>query len=430
MKRIQILCLVMVLSGAAATWSCKKKPEPEPVPTTGIVHGKISDAGTNAALADARIIAFNANENSPVGVATSDAAGNYSFTLNPGNYYLKVYRQGYEQVPMSDAGIVPFGVNAGDDLVKDYALNPLPNSSSLGSISGKVTVNGNAEGGALVVAENGSTGYSALTGPDGSYSIFNVPAGSWSVNAWMAGNQGTAITSAVTAGQLTANQDIAMTASTGGALSGKVTFLATDNVEVDVSLVHPITKETIPGLTTKTTGYVYNISNVPNGMYFARASFANDTKVMDPDWILKFGQPSVTINGAPGQLDFSVTGAMTLTSPTNELSSVKPVDVSPLPTLTWQPYASATHYVIEVVNSRGQVIWGGIEGMGNSAVRKVLVPKTTLNVMYNFDGTATESLRSGQIYRWRVYASKDENSTLGWKLISASEDQVGLIKVM
>jgi hypothetical protein len=150
---------------------------------------------------------------------------------------------------------------------------------------------------------------------------------------------------------------------------------------------------------------------------------------MDPDWILKFGQPSVTVANSAVALNFSVTNALQLTSPTNDLSSTQPVVASSTPAFTWLAYASTDDYVIEVINASGKVIWGGISGTGNNAVRKVYVPKSQLSAVYNFDNSASEPLKSGEIYRWRIYASKVDNSTLGWRLISSSEDQRGLIKI-
>jgi hypothetical protein len=432
MRRTLLITFCKILLVFIVLSSCKKD-DPEPVKqekTTGIITGKITDQSNNSALKDARILVYNANNNAPTGaVAVSDVNGNYKFTLDPGNYYFKISRQGFQPVPLTDAGILPFAINKGDSTTKDYQLTALNNAASLGFISGKVIAGGNGLGGALVVAENGTEGYSAVSGGDGSYVIFNVPAGNWKTNGWKQNYNGTEKQVSVTSGQEATNQDITMTEGGTGSVSGKITFLSTGNIEVDVSLVHPVTKETIPGLGAQTVGALYQISGVPKGTYFGRASYVNDTKVMDPDWILKFGQPGISVNGNAATLDFSVTGALSLASPTNDLNSVKPVDVSANPTFTWVTYSSANGYVIEVVNSRGQVVWGGITGTGNSAVRNVYVPKTTLSVNYNFDNKATETLKPGEIYRWRVYASKDENTTLGWKLITASEEQVGLIKV-
>jgi hypothetical protein len=43
---------------------------------------------------------------------------------------------------------------------------------------------------------------------------------------------------------------------------------------------------------------------------------------------------------------------------------------------------------------------------------------------------ASASLEVGKIYRWRIYASKDAQGGASWNLISSSEDQMGLIKII
>ena len=64
-----------------------------------------------------------------------------------------------------------------------------------------------------------------------------------------------------------------------------------------MALTHPLTKETIPGLNAITLNRDYTITNVPDGTYLARATYANDGKVIDPDWIIKNGEPLVTVSG-------------------------------------------------------------------------------------------------------------------------------------
>jgi hypothetical protein len=74
------------------------------------------------------------------------------------------------------------------------------------------------------------------------------------------------------------------------------------------------------------------------------------------------------------------------------------------------------------------VIWGGFND--DYTEKKVSVSKSQTSVTYNFDGSATGGLEAGKIYRWRVYASKDSTQEpTGWKLISVSEDQMGIIKI-
>jgi hypothetical protein len=118
-----------------------------------------------------------------------------------------------------------------------------------------------------------------------------------------------------------------------------------------------------------------------------------------------------------------------LTSPTNAASSIQPLAVtSTTPTFSWSAYSSTDNYVIEVSDINGNVIWGGFKN--NGTVMNFAIPKTTTSLAYNSNGTATQPLQNGQIYRWRIYASKNDSSdSRGWKLISVSEEQQGLMKI-
>ena len=126
-----------------------------------------------------------------------------------------------------------------------------------------------------------------------------------------------------------------------------------------MALTHPITEETIPGLSTQTSSSSYSIVAVPDELYLARASYMNDGVVMDPDWIVKNGEPFVTVSGANATRDFSVTGAAKLVSPNNDASSTIPVSSIAIPTFEWTKYAATSDYVIEVQDANGNVIWGG-----------------------------------------------------------------------
>ncbi|HEY4789303.1 MAG TPA: hypothetical protein VIH57_24805, partial [Bacteroidales bacterium] len=223
-------------------------------------------------------------------------------------------------------------------------------------------------------------------------------------------------------------KDITMTTGASGNVSGSVSFLATNNGEVDVTLTNPLTKETIPGLVTKTQGGTYNIAKVPDGTYIVRASYVNDSYVVDPDWILKNGEPMVTVAGNTITQNFSVTGAVRLVSPTNDSTTTKPIEVTgSTPTFTWLAYSSTSDYVIEVSDINGNVIWGGFAKNGATITKNISIPKGQFSIVFNSDGNASSTLKSNNTYRWRIYSSKDDNSSsTGWKLISVSEEQRGL----
>ena len=300
--------------------------------------------------------------------------------------------------------------------------------ANAGIVTGKtVTGSGSPVAGVLVVAHAGSAGYSTVSDNNGNFTIYNVPAGSYYVQGFIASYNSDSVSATVTASSsVTANLSLASGAS--GAVTGNITYLATTNKDVDVSIINPYTRESIPGLTTMTSGGSYTLSNVPNGNYIARATYRNDTLVMDPDWILKNGEPTVTVASASATRNFSVTGSVLLSSPTNDPSSTVPVKVSgTTPTFSWAAYPSTSDYAVEVSDENGNVIWGGFTGSGAAIVRNVTVPASQTTIVYNSDNSAKQPLQAGHFYRWRIYACKNVTGTPSWKLISVSEDQMGLI---
>ncbi len=332
---------------------------------------------------------------------------------------------------------MPFGISLGQLTQSDAAMFPF-STSNAGWIVGKVTSSGSRVQGALVVATDGQNkiAFSTSSDQNGDYSIFNIPAGSFNVQAYLASYNSSSALAAVTTGVGTTGINIDLQKNGNATLSGSIRNLAIDNKDVDITLVHPITKETIPGLTTSTSNLVYSLANIPNGIFIARASYKNDMRVMDPDRIAKFGEPVVTVSGgscSPSTLTFDVTGPVTLNAPTNSLSTTVPIAASTKPTFQWTPYPSTTDYVIEVMDaSTGQVVWGGFDKSGPLPVKKIIIPSSQTSIVYNANATATiADLVPGKIYRWRIYASKnDVTSSTGWTLISSSEDQVGLIKIV
>jgi hypothetical protein len=427
MKRISILSVVLVL-GLIMFTGCSNDDETQ---LTGIVSGLVTDAETGAPLENVVIVVFDANNNSPTSnIIHSDADGNYNIELPLGSYFIKLAKQGYTRVPVIGISPIPFEIIGGQTFEKPVEMfkSDLTNT---GFISGNVSSSNQFQPGALVVAYNGSEGYSSITDQNGDYSIFNVPEGSYSVKAFLVGHNSTEIMATVMIDNETSSTNLQLSSNASGIVSGQISFLATQNLEVDVALTHPGTGETIPGLSTQTSNYNYTISGVPDGEYIGRATYENDTKVVDPDRIIKFGEPLVVVSGSSLELDFDVTGAVKLIGPSNGMSDLQPIEVnSAAPMFEWTPYPSASDYVIEVSNSDGEIIWGGFNTDNDQPAKRITISSDQTSIVYNSDNSALESLEAGKIYRWRVYASKDDvQETSGWKLISVSEDQQGLILV-
>ena len=418
-----------------AFFSCKKNSDNGPA--TGQLKGVVKDATTLSPLENASVIVFNADNNSPTGqTLKTSASGEFSTDLAPGNYFVKLSRQGYYPVPPPSLTAVPFSISAGHLTQSDGEMFPI-SINNAGWIVGKVTSGGSAVQGALVVATDSQNtiAFSTSSDQNGDFSVFNVPAGSFNVEAYLASYNSSVVAASVTPGVGTTALNVEMQKTANAILTGNVRNLAIANKDVDITFVHPITKETIPGLTTTTNNLAYTLANIPNGSFIARASYNNDMRVMDPDRITKFGEPVVTVSGGsctPSTLTFDVTGPVTLNTPTNPLSTTVPVVASTRPTFTWTAYPSTSDYVIEVMDaSTGQIVWGGFDKSGPLPVKKIVIPSSQTSIAYNSNSMAAiNDLIPGKIYRWRIYASKnDVSQSTGWSLISTSEDQVGIIKI-
>ena len=422
-KKVSFLAIIVGLMVAG----CK---DDEPV--LSYVAGSVIDAETLSGVEGVDVVIFDANTNAPIGRSgITDVEGNYNIQLDPGSYYAKLAKQGYESFPPRSITPIAFTINAEQTTEQHYELTPL-NGDNLGWITGMALEGENGVAGALMVAVSGATGYSTVSNSDGSFTIYNVPAGTMTLKAWLMGYSSEETLVTVEAG-VEATVNVPMEGGATGVVSGQVRHLAAENIDVDVALIHPVTNETIPGLSGTTSTDNYELTGVSNGTYLARASYQNDNRVMDPDRIAKFGEPEVVMTGGTVTIDFDVTGSVTLTSPTNEATTTEPLVIAETaPMFTWAPYSSSSDYIIEVVDAAsGQVVWGGFSGEGDLTEKNIIIPSNTTTVEYNYDGTATiAALESGRIYRWRIYASKnDNNSATGWTLISSSEDQMGLIMI-
>jgi hypothetical protein len=426
--------LTLILLGIIMIWSCSKKDDDPQV--TGFIVGSVIDATNDTPLGESRIIVFNADTNEPVGeIIKSGDDGQFSIALNPGNYYIRISRQGYIDSPPKGITAVPFTVTIGetDEQIIELYASDLTN---LGIISGKVTEGENPVPGVLVVGlqTTGDDGYSSITDQNGEYVIYNIPANTYNVKAWISDYNSNEVDATISNDSETSNIDIALTSGALNTITGQVRNLASENIDVDVALIHRITRETIPGLTTQSENQVYTISGIPDGVYVARATFENDERVMDPDRIAKFGEPVVELAGGISiDLSFDITGAISINNPTNETDTNIPFEiVGTNPTFEWTPYSSTSDYIIEVMESNGNVIWGGFDNSGTLTQKNIIIPSGQTSIEFNADGNASNAaLELGKVYRWRIFASKDDkNSNTGWTLISASEDQMGLIKVI
>ena len=393
----------------------------------------VNDVSDDSAVENARISVYN-DKNLITENGTTDIQGEFECSLIPGSYYVVVTAQGYNPVPLTNQSAIPFEIVDQKITTESVLLDASPDTGDTGQLSGIVMTPApdfDGVSNVLIIAEDSAQNLlaSGISGANGDFSLFNVEPGSYTLSAYRSGYRQVSESVAVDVVKegIHEQNDIEIEAHDNADLSGQVTFLAITNGIVDMTLIHPETLDTLPGLTTlNDINNDYFLPSVPPGTYIAWASFRNDGYVMDPDRIFKFGLPEITFtdNSSDQELDLSVTGAVTITDPTNEADLVVPQFIyTDSPTFTWEKYPSAHEYIIEVYDSQGNTIWGGFDAAGVVQHSQITANQTSVN--FNFDGSATESLQDGETYRWKIYADDDDALNIQ-TLISSSEDLMGL----
>ena len=406
-------------------YHCSDDNGTEPTPPT-VIRVVVKSAVDSSLILGANVVLYDANTGESVGREFSASDGIATFQAYfSGNYYVRIAAQGFRELPEGSVSPVPFSVASGATKTQTYYMSVI--SGTFGKIDG--TVNPPLSGFLIVATESGmNSEYHTYTGPDGYFVLFNVPFGTYVLDAINSGYQSTnqpQVT--ISSGSASATVEINVNQITGSTLTGKVTFLAAVNGIVDISILDKISNSVVNGLTTVIdTSRNYSISNIPAGEYLAWASYKNDGYVMDPDWIFKNpGALFVSFVGdSSKERNFSVTDAITIISPTNPPENITPAMAdSIIPTFRWNAYPQTKEYIIEVRDINGELIWGGFRA--NGEIRHTQIPKELTSVKFNFDGSALSQLQSGNIYQWRLYADDDAAPNIQ-TLLSASEDLMGL----
>ncbi len=401
-------------------------------PTTGTLIITITDDGS-VIIAGARILLFDGTSGEVIDVLTTLATGQVEVELDPGSYQVKISAPGYLPTPPAGIAPIPLQIAAGQDLTETITLFADPNAGSTGSITGTVMAAG-ATGlaGVLVVAQNGPVWRATTTTIDGTFVLYNIPAGTTTIQGWRGGYNIPTADVVVTA-DTTSNQDLNAAAAPAGQVTGKVSFTSTSGSVIDITLLHPGTREVIPGLRTLINAgdFTYQLSGVPDGTFEIIASLDNDTFVIDPDESVQQGIPTVTIAGGSVVKDFKVTGAIRLDEPARTSAAV-PI-VSETPTFAWSKrssYANASEFAIEVVDASGNVIWGGFGPANEILVSVANAGESSWSIEFDSDSSATQALESGRYYQVRIYAAKDDNNDpRGYLLVSGTETLDGLFRV-
>lgn len=407
---------------------------PPSPPAPGVLKVVVRSIVDSSLVSNSNVVLYQAENNEAVLRDLTDPDGTVYFDVEAGNYYLNISAQGFVSVPPENFTPIAFFVALEDTMEKDIFLNVLENTGNTGYVLGSVNP---AINNFLILAEAQSTQkkYSTVSGPDGFFVLFNLPYGTYEMDALKSGYKMDAPVSASISSMADVDTvSIPVSVYQGSVLVGSVTFLASENSTVDITLLDPETRAVIPGLSVRsdTTGLNYRIEGIPDGSYIAWASLENDGYVIDPDWLFKNpGGLDITFATSDTlELDFSVTGAIIIVSPTNPAdSTVASMAESQVPVFRWEPYPSAKEYFIEVKDYGGNVLWGGLNGDGT--VNHAFIGAGADSVVYNFDSQpGAPALQPGEIYQWRLWADIGTHvDSFAEQLISSSEDLRGIFQV-
>jgi hypothetical protein len=408
-----------------------------PIPPSAITITILSSSDSTPVV-NPNIMLYDAEKNEALTRIMSDTI--YECVADA-DFFVKITAQGYNPLPPEYTVAVPFRAVAQETTAVTYYMTPLTQTLP-GQLQGYVYLNAvdssNTVEGVLVIAENSAdhSKYTAVSGPHGYFVLFNLPYGTYTLVSYREGYTQLNSVSAVLSDTSVKSVNIIVNKVSGGTLTGSVQCVATSGpATVDVALLDSATFSTIPGLMVQTDASTnYTIANIPPGRYLAWVSFKNDGYVIDPDVIFKFGGPMVTFAGATTlTLNFTITGAIEIISPTNQPDQVYPVMAdSIVPTFVWtrqSSIVSAKEYIIEVKDMNGNILWGGYD-RATGAINHAQIAQVadTARVLYDFDGQGAPRLQPGVTYQWKLYA--DDNSAAGVQtLISSSEDLMGFFTV-
>jgi carboxypeptidase family protein len=403
MRRAALLWLLFALTGCSS-----KPPPPPPPPTKLLVH--VLDATNDAPVANAQLVLIEEGK-----TRTTTASGSLVFEIAPGLYTYRVQAPKYLIAPL--AGHAARHMLAVEHKTSEHTvrLEPRPMASDGGTLAGRVARQGSGVGGVLVVA-TAIESYSAYTDSDGKFAISALPAGLYQVSAFLGGHQSTSASNVNIANAMTAKMDVdlELTAMAGATVGGKLTGPAGTST---ISLVHPATGDVIPGLhTAAMIGQTFSITGAPPGSFDVRAGLEDDGLILDPDAVLRKGEPMVDVTDTTSKtVDLAFVAGVHGIMPSTTSTIAAP------PMFSWSAVQGADFYVVEVRDVSGKVIWGGFDAFKNPRM-KILTPMTS--VAYGGD-----PLARGALYSWRVYAGQNVTTGQLFVLLSASEDLGGLFRI-
>ncbi len=407
-----------------------------------LVRGHVLDALDRHGIANARVLALDANGAAISTVVLSAADGAYSLPVPAernaagapasSSITLRVDAAGYQTFPTAPRTSLPIdlagaAVVGGSQVVMSAATDVLliPRAGGSGiTLSGNVVAAHPA--GVLVVAEqSGIAVASAVSDTGGSFELFDVPAGATHVAGFRAGLRVTPID--VTA--LAPGVDGLMLIADTGALAtvtGSINIVNAPGAS-STSVILVVESTFVPnaargeapaGLRAGNVTGAFSIADVPPGAYVVLAAFENDGLVRDPDMAISgTAIQHITVPAAGGQVplaqSFKVTGALDVVSPG---ATMVDLVTTPTPVFSWADDSSEDGYELRVFDAFGVMI-----------LENTSIPSHTGggSVTYTYSGPP---LMAGMIYQFRATSWRTGHGGAARTYISATEDLRGVFE--
>lgn len=432
-------CSIEAQTGCSPGLVCEEVQGKDPMCLSPVsFKGKVFDAIDAKPIAGARVVARDANDAAVSPVAITAADGTYTLNVPakrdaqgkpvPAKLTLRADAAAYQTFPLAPRVALPIDINTAtgeppvvQNASTDIALLALADASGLGSIAGKVVIDGGLDlnpAGALVVA-GGSTG---VVDFKGNFVVFNVAAASGiDVRAYAAGLQVEPAAVDVAAGKETAGVELHVKSAATAKVSGSVNVVNGNGFSM-TSVVLALKDTFVPdaargevpkGLRVGNVTGAYEFVGVPDGRYVILAAFENDGLVRDPD--ISIGGTSIldiTVSGGANVTPdgFKITGALTTESPGKDAID----EVTGTPSFVWGDDSSEDHYEVRVFDAFGKKVWENLAVPGVSGDKTVTAvyggPALLPGMIYQFRATsigksddipisATEDLRGVFVYR-------------------------------
>ena len=405
------------------------------------IRGQVLDIATDDPIEGALVQAVDVNGAAVGTSAATDVDGAYELTVPvvrdvedapaDGSFTLRVQAAAYQEFPTAIRPALPLDATTAVNDEETWVIeNPLTivklialpgDASELGSITGMILAVQNA--GILVVAEGANSALTGFSDSEGQYTIFNVPAGIYTVQGYAAGLQLNAAAAELEAGEAVGGIDLEESDRPLSTVSGNVQIVNAPGgsrtsivLALESTFAEAAGRGTVPpGLRVGEIEGTFTIENVPDGRYVVLAAFENDGLVRDPDQTIG-GTEIVRIEVPDPELGntvtlpegFKVTGALEVMEPGAE----GPQEVTTsTPTFEWEDDSSEEGYEIHVFDAFGDEVWsdeiGPISGSDT--------------VTHTYAGPPLEP---GMFYQFRITSFRERD--LDRTAISTTEDLKGV----